>query len=337
MKALLFSYLQLLLPAIFLIGCAGPTLVETDPILAKKREQRMWDGSSSEGKITFIYGDRDTKVKGCQRAWGMTTLIEFDGIKILFNFGGDPVIFKNNLDTLKVDVADIDLVVVSHRHWEMVEGIGAVLAVNPDVPVYVTDDLLQDYDSYITHDVSGYEWKPEWQDNLRGMSDYLWITRNILLMKLTSFPGQGGPMGIEEIHVVLLTKKGLVIAQGCGHPEILDIMDETISYTGEERVNLIFGGTRLLRPGKVVKLPGKSGTMEVPSHGYTDEEVLEIAQELKDKGVQRIIPTHCTGEHMEQIFKKVFKDGYINQQLGTVIPIPRPAKFRLSASVMRSG
>lgn len=337
MKALLFRYLQLLLPAIFFIGCAGPTLVETDPLLAKKREQRMWDGSSSEGKITFIYGDRETKVKGCQRAWGMTTLIEFDGIKILFNFGGDPVIFKNNLAALKVDVADIDLVVVSHRHWEMVEGIGAVLAVNPDVPVYVTDDLLQDYASYMPDDVSGYEWKPEWQDNLRGMSDYLWITRNILLMKLTSFPGHGGPRGIEEIHIALLTKEGLVIAQGCGHPEILNIMDETISYTGEERVNLIFGGTRLLRPGKVVKLPGKSGTMEVPSRGYTDEEVLEIAQELKDKGVQRIIPTHCTREHMEQIFKKVFKDGYINQQLGTVISIPRPAKFRLSASVMRSG
>lgn len=335
MKSLLSCCLRLILPAIILIGCAGPTLVETDPILAQKREKRMWDGSSSEEKITFIYGDREAKVKGCQRAWGMTTLIEFDGMKILFNFGGDPVVFKNNLDALAVDVADIDLVVVSHRHWEMVEGIGAVLAVNPDVPVFVTDDLLQDYASYMPHDVSGYEWKPEWEDNLRGVSDYLWITRNILLMKLPSSPGKGGPMGIEEIHIVLLTQKGLVIAQGCGHPEILDILDETISYTGEERVNLILGGTRLLRPGKVVKLPGQSGAMEVPSHGYTDEEVLEIAQELKKRGVQRIIPTHCTGEHMEQIFKDVFKDRYIHQQLGTVITIPKPAKFRLSGKVMR--
>ena len=295
-----------------------------------RRTKRMWDGSSSTGKITFIYGDREAQVKGCKRAWGMTTLIEFDGVKILFNFGGDPVIFKNNLDVLDVDVADIDLVVVSHRHWEMVEGIGAVLSVNPDVPVYVTDDLLEDYSSFMTHDLSGYEWKDEWEGNLRGMSDYLWVTPNILLMKLMSSPGKGGPFGIEEIHIALLTQKGLVIAQGCGHPEILDILDETVSYTDQERVALILGGTRLLKPGKVVKLPGNSGSMEVPSHHYTDEEVKEIAQELLKGGVQEIIPTHCTGEHMEKIFKKVFRNGYINQKLGAEISIPRPAKLLLT-------
>ena len=314
---------------IFVTGCVGPALIETDPVLAQKRTKRMWDGSSSMGKITFIYGDREAKVKGCLPAWGMTTLIEFDGMKILFNFGGDPVIFKNNLDALAVDVADIDMVVVSHRHWEMVEGIGVILSVNPDIPVYVTNDLLEDYPYYMTHDLSGYAWKPEWEDNLRGMSDYQWVTPNILLMKLRSSPGKGGPMGIEEIHIALLTDEGLVIAQGCGHPEILDIMDETVSYTERERVKLIFGGTRLLRPGKVVALPGNSGAMEVPSHGYSDEEVSEIAQELKNNGVQEIIPTHCTGEHMEKIFKKVFGEGYIYQQLGTEITIPRPAKLRL--------
>ena len=141
-------------------------------------------------------------------------------------------------------------------------------------------------------------------------------------------------MGIEEIHIALLTEEGLVIAQGCGHPEILDILDETVSYTEQNRVKLIFGGTRLLRPGKVVALPGASGSMEVPSHGYSDEEVKEIAQELKKAGVQQIIPTHCTGEHMEKVFKKVFREGYIDQKLGTEITIPRPAKLRLSSRSM---
>jgi 7,8-dihydropterin-6-yl-methyl-4-(beta-D-ribofuranosyl)aminobenzene 5'-phosphate synthase len=264
----------------------------------------------------------------------MTTLIEFDGLKILFNFGGDPVVFKNNLDVLRVDVADIDLVVVSHEHFEMVEGIGAVLSVNPDVPVYVTKNLLYDYASYMTHDLSGYNWKPEWEDNLRRMHDYLWVTPNILLMKLQSDPGKVGPRGMEEIHIVLLTQKGLVIAQGCGHPEILDIMDETVSYTGENRVYLIYGGTRLLGPGKMVRLPGNSGVLEVPSHYYTDQDVLEIAKELREAGVQKIIPTHCTGEHMEKIFKKVFGDDYIYQQLGTEVTIPHPAKLRLSTNAI---
>lgn len=321
------SYWFLSVILAFFMSCAGPSLVEMDPNLSQKQATRIGGGIPSEGKITFIYGDREAKVQGCQRAWGMTTLIEFDGLKILFNFGGDPVIFKNNLDTLKVDVSDIDLVVVSHEHFEMVEGIGAILSVNPDVPVYVTKNLLFDYASYMPHDLSGYDWKPEWENNLRGMHDYLWVSPNILLMKLRSDPGKVGPRGLEEIHIVLLTQKGLVIAQGCGHPEILDILDETVSYTGEKRVHLIFGGTRLLGPGKVVKLPGKSGEMEVPSHYYTDQDVLEIAQELREAGVQKIIPTHCTGEHMEQIFKKVFGDDYIYQQLGTVVTIPPPAKL----------
>lgn len=309
---------------VFVAGCVGPSLVETDSSLARKRTRRIGMGDSSEERITFIYGDRDSEVRGCRRAWGMTTLIEYDGLKILFNFGGDPVIFKNNLEVLSINVADIDLVVVSHRHWEMVEGIGAILSVNPAVPVYVTDDLLEDYPSFMPHDLSGYNWRPEWQNNLRGMSDYLWITPNILLMKLKSSRGHGGPFGIEEIHIALLTQNGLVISQGCGHPEILDIMEETVSYTGVDNVYLINGGTRLLGPGKVVNLPGTSGTMEVPSHHYDTGEVREIAQELKNEGVQKIIPTHCTGERMEQIFKEVFKDGYIYQRIGTVISVPPP-------------
>ena len=318
-------YILVFVMAIFTVGCGlGKSLVEEDSSLAVKRNRRIGEGNAGNGKITFIYGDREAEVKGCQRAWGMTTLIEFDGLRILFNFGGDPEIFKHNLDVLSIDVADIDVVVVSHRHWEMVEGIGVILSVNQDVPVFVPDDLFEDYASFITHDVGGYTWQPGWEKNLRAMSDYFWITPNILLMKLKSTPGRGGPRGIEEIHIVLLTEDGLVIAQGCGHPEILDIMDETVSYTGEERLSLIFGGTRLLRPGKIVRLPGKSGTMEVPSHGYTDGEVLEIAKELKKAGVQKIIPTHCTGEHMEQIFKEVFGEGYIYQRLGTVVSISPP-------------
>ncbi|MFQ5646302.1 MAG: MBL fold metallo-hydrolase [bacterium] len=306
------------------LGCSKSVIQEM-PRLAEIRRQRLVSRSGKPGKVTFIYGNRTSQVKGCQPAWGMVTLTEFDGLKILFNAGGDPVIFKHNLETLNIDIKDIDLVVISHEHWEMLEGIGPVLERNPRVKIYVTRSLYDDYPSFMTHDLSGYNWKPEWQDNLVRMHDYQWVTPNILLMKLHSAFGRGGPRGIEEIHLVLLTEKGLVIAQGCGHPEILDIMSESQDYTDENRVHLIYGGTRLIGPGHSVRLPGRSGSMNLMSNNITREEKYEIARELKKRGVQWIIPTHCTGPEGEAIFKEVFGDRYINQKLGMVFRIPAPA------------
>jgi len=274
--------------------------------------EKAAEKASGGGRLVYIYGDREVLKEGCQRAWGLVTLIEFDGKRILFDTGGDPQILKNNMQVLGIDPKMLDLIVISHHHWEMIGGVKYLMQINPKLPLISTDTVINLLSEY----AEGW--------NLQKLSSTKQITPNIILMKLKSRPRHGGPFGIQEVHIILKTKEGLVILQGCGHPEIVNIMQQSIQYTGEKRVYLISGGTRLLKPGKVVKLPG-GGLFRIPQpHPYSDEDVAKIADQLLAAGVKYIVPTHCTGERAEKIFEKKFGSRYINEKLGQTISLPPP-------------
>jgi 7,8-dihydropterin-6-yl-methyl-4-(beta-D-ribofuranosyl)aminobenzene 5'-phosphate synthase len=276
------------------------------------RAEEKTQQNTAQGKLTYIYGDRDVLKPDLQRAWGLVTLIEFDGKRILFDTGGDPKILQNNMRLLGIDPKTLDLIVVSHHHWEMIGGTEHLLQLNPKLPIISTAvviDLLREYDR-------GWD--------LQTLSGTKQITPNIILMNLRSKPRHGGPFGIDEVHIVLKTKQGLVILQGCGHPEIVNIMQKSQAQTKEQKVYLISGGTRLLEPGTVVKLPG-GGLFGIPQpHPYSDEDINKIADQLLAAEVQHIAPTHCTGERSEKIFAHKFGDRYINEKLGMVITLPPP-------------
>jgi 7,8-dihydropterin-6-yl-methyl-4-(beta-D-ribofuranosyl)aminobenzene 5'-phosphate synthase len=268
--------------------------------------------AAREGKLTYLYGDREPLKPKLQRAWGLVTLVEFDGKRILFDTGGDPKVLQNNLQSLGIDPKTFDLIVISHEHWEMVGGAEYLLGIKPSLPVISTETVIELLSSY----------NDKW--NLEKLSGSKQITPNIILMQLRSKPRHGGPFGIDEIHIVLKTKQGLVILQGCGHPEVVNIMQKTQSKTNEKQVYLISGGTRMLDPGTVVNLPG-GGLFSVPQpHPYSDADINNIADQLLAAGVQNIVPTHCTGARAEGILAKKFGAKYINEKLGMSIPLPAP-------------
>lgn len=58
---------------------------------------------------------RDTTlVKG----WGYSSLIEYNGKLILFDAGSNADLFKQNIVQLGINLKKIDLVVVSHAHYD---------------------------------------------------------------------------------------------------------------------------------------------------------------------------------------------------------------------------
>ncbi len=267
----------------------------------------------SLSRLTFVYGDRPALVKACKAAWGLAVLLEIDGRRIPFNAGGEEGLMRNNMEALQIDPKTLDAVVISHHHWEMVDGIGYLLRENPNLPVYAT--------AMITNELG----INAWAKNFKHVYGKLQLTPNVLLLKLKSPRFEGGPFGLNEIHMVIKTKEGLIILQGCGHPRIVNIMEKSIAATGEKRVYMIAGGTRLLPPGTSVKLPDGSSFVIPQMTDYTVEDYRRIADELLLAGVKKIIPTHCTGEPAEAVFKEKFGDNYINQTLGMKIDIPAAA------------
>ena len=55
--------------------------------------------------------------------WGFAALVEVDGRKILFDTGAHEDTVQRNLRELKVDLSDVELVILSHNHDDHTTGL----------------------------------------------------------------------------------------------------------------------------------------------------------------------------------------------------------------------
>jgi len=109
-----------------------------------------------------------------------------------------------------------------------------------------------------------------------------------------------GEMGaaIIEQSLIIETGQGLIVVTGCAHPGIVEIVRQAKSYG---QIYLVLGGFHLKD-----KSPG---------------EVKAIIAELKQLGVRRVAPCHCTGEEAIQQFKAEFGADFIPVGAGSLIHI----------------
>ena len=68
---------------------------------------------------------------------GLSLYIEYGSRKILFDMGQSDLFLKN-AGTLGIDLAEVDIAVVSHGHYDHGGGLAAFLAVNDSAPIYVS-------------------------------------------------------------------------------------------------------------------------------------------------------------------------------------------------------
>src|SRR5260370_41784533 len=64
--------------------------------------------------------------------WGFSVLVEADSSRILFDAGGRPNTVRDNATELKVDLAGIRQVVLSHNHIDHTAGLGTIRQQFPD-------------------------------------------------------------------------------------------------------------------------------------------------------------------------------------------------------------
>ncbi len=98
-------------------------------------------GSSAQapGRVAVLY-DAFGKSELVKKDWGFGALVEYAGKRILFDTGNNADTFADNVKSLGVDLRSLDLVVISHRHSDHTTGLSYLLAVNPNVKIYVPDE-----------------------------------------------------------------------------------------------------------------------------------------------------------------------------------------------------
>jgi len=148
-------------------------------------------------KITIIY-DNTAAVEELTADWGFACLIEFGGKNILFDTGARGDILLGNMEKLKISPENIDLIFISHAHWDHTGGLSDILKIN-NPKLYIP---------------KGYD-PPEAAKNVIKVTGSVRIAENI---------HSTGVLENIEQSLIVKTAEGPMIIAGCSHPGVGNIL-----------------------------------------------------------------------------------------------------------------
>lgn len=236
-------------------------------------------------KITFsILYDNYSFQDGLQADWGFSCLIQGLNQTILFDTGANQEILLANMKKLGLDPGLVDIIFLSHEHYDHIGGLKGFLDVNPEVSIFITDFFPDNIKKTISDSGSRTVFSNQSQPITSGV-----FTTGVI---------NGW---IKEQSLVLETAKGLVLITGCAHPRITKIIAFTKEYF-QQNIHLVFGGFHL--------------------GGFEKKEIREIIHLFRKSGVEKVGPTHCSGIEALTLFKEEYGENFLELGTGKVWSLP---------------
>ena len=99
----------------------------------------------------------------------------------------------------------------------------------------------------------------------------------------------------EEQSLIIDSKKGLVVITGCAHPGIVNIVKRAKELMRRDKVYLVLGGFH--------------------------HPPLSCVKEFKRLQVEKVAPSHCTGDLVREAFREEYKENFTEYGAGKVIKI----------------
>ncbi len=229
--------------------------------------------------------DNETLTKDLQKDWGFSCHIRTPDRRLLFDTGSDPLLLVGNMERMGLDPAQVDMVVLSHAHWDHVGGLAGVLGAGGHTPAVVA---LRSFPDPFFRDMAAMG------VSCRAVGDSAEIAPGVFTT---------GEMGreIPEQALVVQTGDGLVVVTGCAHPGVVEIVTR-VNHLFHGPIALLIGGFHLMGKG--------------------DREVRRIARDLDESGVGRIAPCHCTGADAIGVMGSYFGERCLTCGAGLEVPLP---------------
>jgi 7,8-dihydropterin-6-yl-methyl-4-(beta-D-ribofuranosyl)aminobenzene 5'-phosphate synthase len=240
-------------------------------------------GPAAEVRITVLLNNVPQR-PGLVTSWGFACLIEGLERTILFDTGGDGSVLLANMRRLGLSPKAVEDIVLSHIHADHTGGLDELLAAHADLDVWLPSEFPAGFQQAIAE--RGARVRPvSAGGRLFGNA---WST---------------GPLGdgIVEQALILDTAQGLVVVTGCAHPGIVRIAETAVRLTGK-RIHLLMGGFHLVGAGR--------------------KDIEAIIGRLRALGVEKVAPSHCTGEEAIAQFRKAWGKDFVKGGLGAVIEVP---------------
>ena len=301
--------------------CTGCALV----FLLIARHPNARSSTSDQNSILNLYDAFGYHKRGTVLDWGFSALVHYNGKTILFDTGNNAEKFEHNVKALGVDLNQVDIAVLSHRHVDHISGFDYMLQVKPAVKAYLPTDpalgapmrLAISHDSkeslagvppeqlYFGGQTNSMEYHPgarfhgsnlEFVGASREIAPgvYLVVTRSVMMGDFNAYPpnepGHPDLQGFPELSLAMKTEKGIVLIAGCSHSKVEEIVRATKTYL-QGNIDLVEGGFHLLP--------------------YDAAYITNIAHLMKDDlGVRRVAPAHCTGNLAFKIFRELYGENY---------------------------
>ncbi len=265
-------------------------------------------------RITIICENRAHMAKDIMGEHGFAALIKTPTTRLLMDTG-QGLGLAHNAKALKIDLAALDGVVISHGHYDHTGGLMQLPAREQPLPIHAHPDLFagkyllpKDQDpTYIGIPFS----QPALEETLNARfafhSSFTEIAPGVFfsgqvprtgsfepsderLVKQTPDGFVPDPFN-DDASLLIETPAGPVILTGCAHSGIVNIMEHFAQKSGHPTFHAVIGGTHL-------------GFANDPSQ-------LDQAMDAFDKfQVHTIAVSHCTGnEAAAQLFHR-FKDRF---------------------------
>jgi 7,8-dihydropterin-6-yl-methyl-4-(beta-D-ribofuranosyl)aminobenzene 5'-phosphate synthase len=263
----------------------GPLIVTLALACGPLVSASQGSGSPPALRITVLFNNVPY-LPGLAPGWGFSCVVEGIEKTLLFDTGASGEVLVANMERLGLEPGAVQVIVLSHIHGDHTGGLDGVLARNPDVEVYLPRGFPQGFQQSLAD---------------RGARVRSVRRSGRLFGNVHSTGEMDG--GLGEQALVLDTPKGLVVITGCAHPGIVRLAEAAGQLMGK-RIHLLMGGFHLLR---------------------TDwKEIQGIIARLKSLGVEKVAPSHCTGEEAIALFREAWGENFVEGGLGAVIEVPLP-------------
>jgi len=274
-------------------------------------------------RITTL--SENTANYGFLAEWGLSMLVEVDGMKILIDTGLS-FTAVHNAQLMGIDLSTIDRIVLSHGHVDHTGGLREVLKVKGKVEVIAHPDIwASKYTRRSSQGQEQYIGIPFSREELESRGAMFNLTKEPVRISEHTMTTGEIPMisGYEEIEDNLLIKGGgvlyldpladdlafiintdfgLVIILGCAHRGIINTVHYAKNLTGQELVYAVIGGTHLIRA--------------------SEERIEKTIADLKTLGIQRLGVSHCTGFRASARLAHEFEKVFFLNNAGTMLTLP---------------
>lgn len=242
---------------------------------------RLHAAEAPAGRILVVYNNIAGKsAPNLELAGGFAAWIEYGDKVILFDSGGDDKTLAANLKLAKLDAARITALVISHEHWDHTGGMSLLAGRSLDVFVPAKA-------------------KREWIGRMAGFTlNPVEGARQIIPGVWTTGQMQGEYKGapIAEQALIIEQQDGIAVLTGCAHVGIIDFIKTAKNMFPQKKIKLVAGGFHL--------------------RDLTMDKVKAISDVCRALGIEKVGPTHCTGDAAIECFRSEWRDAFVPFHLG---------------------